>query len=65
MNPIQVYEITYDYCSEEGYEETNITERFECETYQQLKDYIKQMRKNGCYNINASFLYEYTETLCG
>lgn len=52
-----VYEITYDYTSEEGYEETDNVEQFEG-TWSDLQDYIKQMRRNGCYNIDASEIYE-------
>lgn len=47
------YEIIYDYCSDDGYEERNITEEF-VGTYEELRKYIKSMRKNGCYNISAT-----------
>ncbi len=49
------YEIIYDYCSEDGFEERNITENF-TGTHLELMDYIKQMRENGCYNITATAL---------
>lgn len=56
-----VYEIIYDYTSEEGYEETNNVEEFEG-TWSELQDYIKQMRRNGCYNIDANEVYEESYT---
>ena len=52
-----LYEIIYDYTSEEGYEETNNVEEFKG-SWTELQDYIKQMRRNGCYNIDASEVYE-------
>lgn len=48
-----IYEIIYDYTSEEGYEENNNVEQFEG-TWTDLQDYLKQMRRNGCYNIDAN-----------
>lgn len=53
-----VYEIIYDYTSEEGYEENNNVEQFEG-TWTDLQDYIKQMRRNGCYNISANEISDY------
>lgn len=47
------YEIRYDYCSDEGYEEKDIIEEFEGE-YQDLQDYLKEMREQGCYHIQVS-----------
>ena len=55
---LQRYEIIYDY-----EDEHNICETFDTESWTDLKEYLKQMRKNGCYNIDASFLYEYEEVL--
>ena len=52
-----VYRIVYDYTDEEGYESRDIEEEFEG-TWSELQDYIKQMRRNGCYHIDASFLYD-------
>lgn len=49
----ELYEIMYDYTDEGGNEEKNIREEFEG-TWTELQDYIKQMRKNGCYNITAA-----------
>jgi predicted enzyme involved in methoxymalonyl-ACP biosynthesis len=51
------YEIFYDYCSEDGYEERNISETFEG-TWSELQDCIKQMKKQGCYNIEANAIGE-------
>lgn len=53
-----VYEIIYDYTSEEGYEENNNVEQFEG-TWTDLQDYLKQMRRNGCYNISANEISDY------
>ena len=51
-----VYRIVYDYTDEEGYESRDIKEEFEG-TWSELQDYIKQMRRNGCYHIDACLLY--------
>lgn len=53
-----IYEIIYDYTSEEGYEENNNVEQFEG-TWTDLQDYLKQMRRNGCYNISANEISDY------
>ena len=58
---MDVYEIRYDYCNEDGYCEEDITEEFEG-NWDELKDYIKQMKRNGCYNIDATFLYDTEDT---
>ena len=50
---MEIYEIIYDYCGEEGYEEQNIQERFSG-GWSELQDYIRQMKENGCYNISAT-----------
>lgn len=50
-----MYEITYDYTDESGYECRNIRETFEG-SWMGLQDYIKRMRANGCYNIDATSL---------
>lgn len=53
------YELVYDYCSTDGdWEEKNIHEEVEMADWYELKEYIKQMRKNGCYNIDAALLGE-------
>lgn len=49
----ELYEIMYDYCGEDGNEERNIREEFEG-SWTELQEHIKQMRKNGCYNITAA-----------
>lgn len=50
----ECYEIIYDWSGE--YDEAlNITERFDG-SYEELQEYIKQMKKNGCYNITASLI---------
>lgn len=51
-----VYEITYDYDDEWSGGGTS-SETFEG-TWSELQDYIKQMRRNGCYNIDANAVYE-------
>ena len=51
------YEIIYDYCSEEGYEERNCYETVEM-TYEQMRDYVKVMREQGCYIISVSAIDE-------
>ena len=48
-----MYEITYDYTDEGGYESRNITERFDG-TWTELQAYIRTMRRTGCYNIEAN-----------
>lgn len=52
-----VYEILYDYDDESGEIYRNNSETFEG-TWSDLQDYIKQMRRNGCYNIDANEVYE-------
>ena len=47
-----MYEIMYDYCSDYT-DEKNIIEVFEG-TWSELQSYIKQMKKQGCYNITAT-----------
>ena len=60
---MEVYEITYDYFSEDGYtDERNIRERFEGNWFE-LQEYIKIMKNNGCYNIYAAYLYDYEDAL--
>ena len=48
-----MYEIIYDYCDEDGYEQHNLTETFEGD-WLELQAYIKEMRHEGCYNIDAN-----------
>jgi len=43
----------YDYTDDDGNEERNIREEFDG-SWTELQAYIKQMRKNGCYNIAAT-----------
>lgn len=52
-----VYEILYDYDDESGETYKNNSETFEG-TWSDLQDYIKQMRQNGCYNIDANEVYD-------
>ena len=47
---MEQYEIIYDWCGEES-EEFNLTETF-TGNWLELQDYIKRMRKNGCYKVN-------------
>lgn len=47
-----MYEITYDY-----EDERSIREPFEGDWFE-LQSYIKEMRKSGCYNIDAASLEE-------
>ena len=58
------YEITYDYTDDCGNDDFNITETFDG-SWSELRAYINQMRKNGCYNINATALYEFDDVLYG
>lgn len=51
---MEKYEIIYDWCGEES-EERNLKETFTGNWFE-LQDHIKQMRKNGCYNIDATLL---------
>lgn len=47
------YKIYYDYSSAlMDYEDTDLEEEFEG-THAELLDYIKAMRREGCYNIEA------------
>lgn len=55
------YEIIYDFCDADGYEERNISELFRG-TWTELREYIKQMKRNGCYNIDAIAYSEEEET---
>lgn len=63
---MQKYEIIYDYDNsaldyDGGYfEEKNIREEF-TGSWDELQDYIKSMKKNGCYNIDAVALYDIEE----
>lgn len=52
-----MYEIVYDYCSPEGNEERNLTEYFEGDWFA-MKDYIKSMKANGCFNIDVNCVGE-------
>ena len=49
------YEIIYDYSDDYGYEYLNNKETFYGD-WIELQAEIKQMRKNGCYNITATAL---------
>ena len=65
------YLLIYDYCSPmdefcdweweyyEPTEEKNIHEEF-CGSWDELQDYIKAMKENGCYNISATALPDET-----
>lgn len=48
-----MYEIIYDYTDEGGYESRNNVERFDG-TWTELQAYVKAMRRQGCYNIEAT-----------
>ena len=50
---METYEIIYDYCGEDGNCDYNIREEF-TGTWEELQQYIKQMKRNGCYNISAT-----------
>lgn len=50
-----MYEIIYDYCDECGYEELNIREEFEG-SWDELQSYLKQMKRQGCYHISATYI---------
>lgn len=58
---IDRYEIIYDY-SDEWSETCNIVDYFDS-SFNELQEYLKQLRKNGCYNITWSHLYSYEEVL--
>ena len=47
-----MYELIYDY-----EDEHNIHETLEGD-WMELQDYIKRMRENGCYNIDATAIEE-------
>lgn len=47
-----MYEIVYDY-----EDERNLVETFEG-SWHELQDHIKQMRRDGCYNIVATDIKE-------
>ena len=48
-----IYEVMYDYCSDDGYyEERGIVENFEG-THVELQEHIKNLKENNCYNISA------------
>lgn len=49
------YRIIYDYCDEYGYVYEDCVEDFDG-SYTELQDYIKEMKRNDCYNINATAL---------
>ena len=47
-----MFEIIYDY--DDGWTDTrNISETFKG-TWDELQDYLKSMRRHGCYNISAA-----------
>lgn len=54
-----VYEIIYDF-SNDYTDIHNISERFEG-SWVELREYIEQMKQDGCYNISATALYDYEE----
>ena len=55
------YEIIYDYADE--WSETNGLIEYFDGSFNELQEYLKQMRKNDCYNITWSYLYSYDEVL--
>lgn len=50
----ELYDIFYDYEDEEGYVSRNNKEEFQGD-WLELQKYIKSMRRNGCYNIDAVY----------
>lgn len=54
-----LYEIVYDWCGSsdefDSGEASNCFEEF-VGTWTELQDYIREMKKNGCYNIVATFI---------
>lgn len=51
---MSVYEITYDFVSRDGDSwDENIRERFDG-SWGELQDYIRELRYNGCFNIDAA-----------
>jgi len=64
------WRITYDWCPEDDpgmgwaehdydtYEEKNLEEIFEG-SWDEMQDYLVQMRVNGCYHIDVHEIYEY------
>lgn len=48
-----MYEITYDYTDESGYEQRNIREYFSG-SWTELQAYLRLMREQGCYHISAA-----------
>lgn len=47
------YKILYDFDDSDGYINRNCVDEFEGDWFE-LQDHIKQMRSNGCYNIDAT-----------
>ena len=62
---MEVYEIVYDYCGEDGNEERNLYDTVEVSGWGELKEMLKLWRLRGCYNINATYLYDRDEVLYG
>lgn len=58
---IDRYEIVYDFCNDYT-EERGIVEYFDG-SWTELQEYLKQMKRNGCYNIDCNFMYSYEEVL--
>ena len=52
-----MYDIIYDYTDDSGYECRNNVETFEGSWFE-LQNHIRQMRRNGCYNIVATSVKE-------
>ena len=52
------YEIVYTV--DDGYEEQNIRENF-TGTWDELRDYIGILKSEGCYHIDASYMYDIEE----
>ena len=55
------YEIVYDFCNDYT-EERGAVEYFDG-PWTELQEYLKQMKRNGCYNIDCNFMYSYEEAL--
>ena len=56
--PIMLYEIAYDYTDDSGYESRNSIDHFDG-SWHDLQKYIREMRKDGCYNIVATCIREH------
>lgn len=58
-----LYNIFYDYEDEYGYTYRDNMEEFEGD-WHELQEYIKSMRRNGCYNIDAVWVRDNVRESC-